>query len=51
MEIALRLVRRAAGQGHAVWLWLALPLLVMATLFFYPLLLIVEQAFQGNGAG
>ena len=51
MVIALRLVRREAGQGHAVWLWLALPLLVMATLVFYPLLLIVEQAFQGNGAG
>ena len=26
------------------YLWLALPLLVLATLFFYPLLLIAEQA-------
>ena len=28
------------------YLWLALPLLVLATLFFYPLLLIAEQALQ-----
>ncbi|EBQ1930775.1 2-aminoethylphosphonate ABC transporter permease, partial [Salmonella enterica] len=28
------------------YLWLALPLLVLATLFFYPLLLIAEQALR-----
>ncbi|MBK0278064.1 2-aminoethylphosphonate ABC transporter permease, partial [Salmonella enterica subsp. enterica serovar Infantis] len=31
-------------------LWLLLPLLVLATLFFWPLSLIVEQALRGaNG--
>ncbi|HBU0426732.1 TPA: 2-aminoethylphosphonate ABC transporter permease, partial [Klebsiella pneumoniae] len=28
------------------YLWLALPLLVLATLFFYPLLLIADQALR-----
>jgi hypothetical protein len=32
------------------YLWLALPLLVLATLFFYPLLLIAEQALRDTRA-
>lgn len=30
------------------FLWLLLPLLVLATLFFYPLLLIAEQALRDD---
>lgn len=32
-------------------LWLLLPLLVLATLFFWPLSLIVEQALRGANGG
>ncbi|ALR78712.1 2-aminoethylphosphonate ABC transporter permease subunit [[Enterobacter] lignolyticus] len=44
MSILMTLERPAAQARRG--LWVALPLLVLATLFFYPLLLIVEQALR-----
>ena len=44
MAQTLTLARPA--RNLSPYLWLALPLLVLATLFFYPLLLIAEQALR-----
>ena len=44
MSIILTHARPARSIPH--WLWIAFPLLVLITLFFYPLLLIAEQALR-----
>lgn len=46
MSLSLTLEKTAPALRPM--LWLALPLLVLGTLFFYPLLLIVEQALRGS---
>ena len=44
--MAQTLTLRVRRETLRPYLWLALPLLVLATLFFYPLLLIAEQALR-----
>lgn len=46
MSLSLTLEKTAPALRPM--LWLALPLLVLGTLFFYPLLLVVEQALRGS---
>lgn len=46
MSQILTLPRRSVHLRPLLWLLLLLPLLVLATLFFYPLLLIGEQALR-----
>lgn len=44
--MAQTLILTRPARNLRPYLWLALPLLVLATLFFYPLLLIAEQALR-----
>lgn len=46
--MSLSLTLEKTGPGLRPYIWIALPLLVLATLFFYPLLLIAGQALSAD---
>lgn len=46
--MSLSLMLEKTGPGLRPYIWIALPLLVLATLFFYPLLLIAGQALSAD---
>lgn len=49
--MSLAMTLEQSGARLRPYLWIVLPLLVLATLFFYPLLLIAGQALHGASGG